>query len=121
MGRYFVQTNRNQFSVTVGLQSAKTSFTDPDEETTTEAEGRIEVRYLHRSLIPESSLTFTTKIYPLIKDLSQYRAETDIIFRREFVKDLFWDITIGHSYLSDPPADGSSSDHTVTTSIGYKF
>jgi hypothetical protein len=121
LGRFFLQTNRNQFSLTAGLQSAATSFTDEFEESTTEAEGRIEIRYLHRSLIPESSLTFTSKIYPLIKDLSQFRAETDIIFRREFVKDLFWDITIGHSYLSDPPADGSSSDHTVTTSIGYKF
>jgi hypothetical protein len=121
LGRYFLQTNRNQFSLTAGLQSANTSFTDELEESTTEAEGRIEIRYLHRSLIPESSLTFTSKIYPLIKDLSQFRAETDIVFRREFVKDLFWDITIGHSYLSDPPADGSTSDHTVTTSIGYKF
>jgi len=120
LGRYFVQTNRNQFSVTAGLQAARTAFTGED-ESTTDAEGRIEIRYLHRTLIPESSLIFTTKIYPLIEDLSQIRAETDLTFRREFVKDLFWDLTIGHSYLSDPPAGASSSDNTVTTSLGYKF
>lgn len=120
LGRYLVNTNRNQFSVTAGLQSASTSFTGED-ESTTDAEGRFEFRYLHRSLVPESSLTFTSKIYPLIEDLSQFRAETDLIFRREFVKDLFWDVTIGHSYVSDPPENGSNSDHTVTTSIGYKF
>ena len=120
MGRYFVNTNRNQFSLTAGLQSSSTSYTG-ETESTTEAEGRFEIRYLHRSLVPESSLTFTSKVYPLIEDLSQFRAETDLSFRREFVKDLFWDLTIGHSYVSDPPENGSNSDHTVTTSIGYKF
>jgi len=121
VGRYFVQTNRNQFSLTGGLQGTRTSFTDPNTESVTDAEGRIEIRYLHRSLVPESSITFTSLVFPLIEDLSQYRAETDITFRRELISDLFWDITIGHSYLSDPPEGGSSSDHNVTTSIGYKF
>ena len=120
LGRFFLQTNRNQFSLTAGLQAATTTFTS-EEETTTQAEGRIELRYLHRSLIPESSLTFTSKVYPLIEDLSQFRAETDIIFRREFFKDLFWDVTIGHSYLSDPTEGASNSDHSITTSIGFKF
>ena len=121
VGRYFVQTNRNQFSLTAGLQGTRTSFTDVEEESATDAEGRIEVRYLHRSLVPEASATFTSTIYPLIEDLSQFRAETDLSFKREFYKDLFWDITITHSYLSDPPPDGSTSDHSVITSIGYKF
>jgi len=121
LGRYLVQTNRNQFSLTGGVQGTHTSFTDLFEESTTDAEGRIEIRYLHRSLIPEASVTFTSTIYPLIEDLSQYRAETDLSFKREFFNDFFWDLTVRHSYLSDPPADGSSSDHNVTTSIGYKF
>jgi hypothetical protein len=121
VGRYLVQTNRNQFSLTGGLQGTRTSFTGAVEESATEAEGRIEIRYLHRSLIPEASVTFTSTIYPLIDDLSQFRAETDLSFKREFFSDFFWDLTIGHSYLSNPPADASSSDHNVTTSIGYSF
>jgi len=121
VGRYLVQTNRNQFSLTGGLQATRSSFTDSDEESVTDAEGRIEIRYLHRSLIPEASVTFTSTIYPLIEDLNQFRAETDLSFKREFFSDFFWDLTINHSYLSDPPPDGSSSDHSVTTSIGYKF
>jgi len=126
-GRYFVQTNRNQFSLAGGLQGTHTSFTDQDGsteesiESTTEAEGRIEIRYLHRSLVPEASVTFTSQIYPLIEDLSQFRAETDLSFKREFFSDFFWDLTITHSYLSDPPEQSSSSDHRVTTSVGYSF
>ena len=121
VGRYIVQTNRNQFSLTGGLQGTHTSFTDSVEESATEAEGRIEIRYLHRSLVPEASVTFTSTIYPLIEDLSKYRAETDLSFKREFFSDFFWDLTIGHSYLSDPPPDASSSDHNITTSVGYSF
>jgi hypothetical protein len=121
VGRYFVQTNRNQFSLTGGLQGTHTSFTGGDEESVTEAEGRFEIRYLHRSLIPEASVTFTSTIYPLIEDLSQFRAETDLSFKREFFNDFFWDLTITHSYLSDPPDLSSSSDHNVITSVGYSF
>lgn len=121
VGRYLVQTNRNQFSLAAGLQATRTRFTSDNEESATEAEGRIEIRYLHRSLVPEASMTFTSKIYPLIGDLSQYRAETDLSFRREFFDDFFWGLTIGHSYLSEPPTDASSSDHNITTSIGYSF
>jgi hypothetical protein len=120
LGRYLVQTNKNQFSLTAGVQAARTSFTGED-ESTTEAEGRIEIRYLRRNLVPETSATFTTVIYPLIDDLSQYRAETDLSFKREFFADLFLSLSIGHSYLSDPPADGASSDYSVTTSLGYSF
>ena len=120
VGRYILQTNRNLLSVTGGVQGARTSYLGED-ESTTEAEGRIEVRYLRRTLIPEASITFTTKIYPLLEDLTQFRAESDLSFRREFLDDFYLDLTIGHSYLSDPPTDGSSSDYNVTTSLGYSF
>ena len=120
VGRYIVQTNKNQFSLTAGMQGARTSFIG-DDESTTEAEGRIEIRYLRRNLVPETSATFTTLIYPLLDDLSQFRAETDLSFKREFFSDLFLSFSVGHSYLSDPPADASSSDYSVTTSLGYSF
>jgi len=120
LGRYIVQTNRNQFSLTLGLQAAAETFAG-DEESTINAEGRIEIRYLHRNLVPETSINFTTQIYPLLEDLKKYRAEADLSFRREFVEDLFFDISVGYSYLSDPPVGSESSDYAVTTSLGYSF
>ena len=54
MGRYFVQTNKNQFSTTVGLQGSHTTFFGEEESANT-AEGRIEIRYLRRNLAPETS------------------------------------------------------------------
>lgn len=120
LGRYLVQTNKNQLSLAVGLQAARTSFIG-DDESATEAEGRFEIRYLHRNIIPETSVTFTSLIYPLIDDLSKFRAETDLSFKREFFSDLFFSLSIGQSYISDPPTGGSSSDYSVTTSLGYSF
>jgi small nuclear ribonucleoprotein (snRNP)-like protein len=120
VGRFLVQTNRNQLSLTGGLNITSTEFIS-DDPTSETAEGRIQVRYLHRNLDPEAKVTFTTNIFPLLEDLSQYRAETELIFRREFVEDLFFDVTLSHSYTSDPPTGAEPSDYTLTTSIGYSW
>jgi len=121
LGRYLVQNNRNQFSMTAGIVATRETFVG-QEPSDTKPEGRIQVRYLHRNLEPDSSASFTSNIYPLLEDMSEYRAETDLSFRREFIADLFFDLTLWHSYLSNPPPDAlSKSDYGVTTSIGYSF
>jgi hypothetical protein len=121
LGRYVVQTNKNQFSLTAGLQASGSKFISESEPDTTDAEGRFEIRYLRRKLIPEADLRITATIYPLLEDLSQFRAESDMSLRREIVKDLFLDFSLGYSYLSDPPDKGQNTDYTATTSIGYSF
>ena len=120
LGRFLIQTNKNQLSLTAGLNATQTSFIGEDESTTA-AEGRVQIRYLHRNLDPEATVTFTSNIFPLLEDLSQYRAETDLIFRREFVEDLFFDVTLSHSYNSHPPTGAEKIDYTVTTSVGYSW
>lgn len=120
VGRFMVQTNSNQLSLTGGLNVTHTQFIG-DDPTTETAEGRIQVRYLYRRLEPEANITFTTNIYPLLEDPSRYRTETELIFRREFVEDLFFDVTLSHSYTSDPPTAASKTDYTMTTSIGYSW
>lgn len=121
LGRYLVQNNRNQFSMTAGIVATRETFVG-EEPSDTKPEGRIQVRYLHRNLEPDTSTSFTSNIYPLLEDFSQYRAETDLSFRREFIADLFFDLTLWHSYLSNPPPDADGKvDYGITTSIGYSF
>jgi putative salt-induced outer membrane protein YdiY len=120
IGRYLIQTNKSQFSLTGGVQSTRTSFIGED-ESATQAEGRIEVRYLRRNLAPETSFRFTSTIYPLLEDLSSYRAESDLSLSRELYEDFFLELGIGFSYTSEPPTGASKSDYTATTSIGYSF
>lgn len=120
LGRYIVQTNKSQFSLAVGAQGARTNYIG-EEESATEGEGRIEIRYLRRRLAPETSFRFTSTIFPLLSDFSQYRAESDLSLRREVFEDFFLDLTVGYSYISNPTADAEKSDYTATTSIGYSF
>jgi Protein of unknown function, DUF481 len=119
-GRYIVQTNRNEFSITGGAQLARETYYGEDPSDTV-AEGRIEVRYLHRNVAPDTSVNVTSTLYPLLSDLNNFRAETDLAFRREFIDDIFFEISVGHSYTSDPPSGGAKSDYAVTTSLGYDF
>jgi len=120
LGRYVVQTNKNLFSLTGGLQAAREEFTG-DEPDTTNAEGRIQIRYQHRNLDPEGSLSFTAKIFPLLEDLSQFRSETDISWKRDFFKDMYLEFVVYHSYTSDPPIGAEDIDYGITTSLGYDF
>ena len=119
-GRYLTQTNKSQFSMTVGAQAARSSFIG-DDESTTQAEGRVEIRYLRRNLAPETSLRFTSTIYPLLDDFNTYRAESDLSFRREVFEDFFLELWFNYTYLSDPPTGGENEDYSATTSIGYSF
>lgn len=115
-----MQTNTKQFSMTAGLVATRESFTGSD-ESTTQAEGKLQIRYLNRHLDPDSRFSFTTNIFPLLEDFSQYRAETDISFKREFVEDLFFEVLLYHSYVSEPPTGAESGDYGITTSLGYSF
>ena len=120
LGRYIVQTNRNQFSLVTGIVGTGESFTS-SESSTKNAEGRVSIKYLHRSIVPESDVSFAYDIYPLLKDPSTYRSEASLTFRREFVQDLFLDFSLYHSYLTDPTDDAEKEDYGITTSLGYKF
>jgi hypothetical protein len=120
VGRFFVQTNKNQFSILAGLVATRETFTG-DDQGETNAEGKIAIRYLRRVLAPSTDLAFTSNIYPLLEDFSQFRAETDMTLRREIIEDLFLDLSFYHSYTSNPPTDAEKEDYGVITSIGYSF
>lgn len=119
-GRYFVQTNNDMFSVTAGAQASREVYTG-EEPNDTVYEGRIEIRYLHRRLDPKTSFNFTTQLYPLIGNWSEYRAESDLNLNWEFIEDMFLGVGLSYSYTSDPPSNAEKADYAITTSLGYSF
>ena len=120
LGRYFVQTNRNQFSLMTGLQATRSEFTGEDPGATV-GEGRFQIRYLHRNLKPESNINLTINIFPLLEDFSSYRSETSLILDREVINDLDFRIDIFHKYQSEPPSTGEKTDTGVVTSLVYSW
>ena len=120
IGRYLRRSNSSQFSLTAGLVATQESLIGQS-SSETNGEGRLQARYLSRSNDPKSSFSLTTTIFPLLEDPSQYRANTDMSFKREFIDDLFFEVLIYHSYLSEPPLGAENADYGVTTSLGYSF
>jgi hypothetical protein len=120
IGRYIVQTNRNQFSLMAGAQATREEFTG-EEPGATIGEGRIQIRYLHRNLKPETGMHFTTNIYPLLESPDVFRTETDLTFKREFFGDLDFEINIYHSYQSEAPPDGERTDSGIVTGISWDW
>lgn len=142
LGRYFVQTNSNQFSVLVGLVATHESLqkfnrefpilcsdpsltpfeadicADPD---SVNAEGKFSVRYLHRRNEPSSDIVFTTNIFPRLEDFSSFRSDSNLTVRREIIDDLFFDLSVYYTYLTDPAFRAENDDYGVVTSIGYSF
>ncbi|MDJ0941260.1 MAG: DUF481 domain-containing protein [Woeseiaceae bacterium] len=120
LGRFLIQTNRDQFSLAAGVQATNENFTG-ETDSDRVAEGRLQLRYQHRSREHESLMRVTSSIFPLIENPDVFRVETDMTFRRELIEDLFFDVSFYHSYQSDPPQDAANSDYGVTTSLGYSF
>lgn len=119
-GRFFVQTNTNQLSLLAGLVGTRESLTG-GEPSSTNAEGVFSVNYLHRSNEPSTDINFKANIYPLLEDLKSFRSDSNLSMRHEFIDDLFFDLSIYYTFLSDPPEGLEKDDYGVITSIGYSF
>jgi putative salt-induced outer membrane protein YdiY len=120
LGRYLIQSNNDQFSLLGGLVASRETFTGTD-PATTNAEGKIGIKYLHRRNEPSSDITLTTDIYPLLEDFSNFRSNSNLSLRREIIDDLFFDLSFFYNYLSDPPQGAEKDDYGVITSLGYSF
>ena len=120
LGRYLIQTNRNQVSLMTGLQATREEFTGEDPGDTV-AEARVQFRWLHRNLKPESSLSFTTNYYPLIEEFSTYRMESSLVWSREFFSDLDLMLDVYYTSQSQPPSEGSRTDHGLIWGLSYSW
>lgn len=120
LGRYVLQSNFNQLSVLGGLVATRESFTGTDPDTTN-AEGKVEIAFLHQRKDPDANVTFTMNYFPRLNELGNFRSDTNLSWRREFVEDLFFDLSVYYKYLSDPPAGAQNEDYGVVSSLGYSF
>ena len=120
LGRFLIQTNRNHVSLMGGLQATREEFTGSDPGDTV-AEGRVQFQWLHRNLNPDASLTFRADYFPILEDLGTYRTESSFVWTREFFSDLDVSVDLYYTYQSEPPSEGSRTDHGVVWGIAYSW
>jgi hypothetical protein len=121
IARYFLQDSDSEVMALAGAVANQewTSGVD-DEVSSLEAVFGVQWR-IFRFSDPEVSLSSSAYLYPSITESGRRRGNLDISLRREVISDLFFDISLYESYDSHPPAEGTTTDYGIVTSLGYKF
>jgi hypothetical protein len=120
VGRFLHVTPVSEWRAGVGLAGSRERGTDGTDRTNLELQLGSNYR-LYRLDTPKSNVTASLTVLPSLSDWGRWRGEASLDLRREFIKDLFFEISVYDS-LDNRPADGASTnDWGVTTSIGYTF
>lgn len=69
---------------------------------------------------PELDVSFTLNLYPGLTDSGRLRGDSDLRFRWELYRDLFWDVTAWGVYDNQSIGDGNF-DYGVSTGIGWDY
>jgi hypothetical protein len=116
-----IRSNRNWFSLAVGLDINREHPTNGQDETNLEAVGMMMYEYYKYSN-PERRFDVNLFVFPGLTNFGRVRADLKTDFRLEFFTDLFWVLNFYINYDSDPISrNASNSDYGVTSSLAYKF
>lgn len=119
-GRYLVRNNFAEWAVGGGLAYSHERYTA---EQLDSIEAVLSTDFsIFRYDFPETNIGGTLNLLPSLTQSGRYRAEANLQAKYEFVKDLYFQLSLYGSYDSKPPgAEKESSDYGVTTSLGYSF
>ena len=123
-GRFVWQRQQSEFMIALGLAANRESSTGDEtneSEQDTSLEGVLEVNWTFFKLhSPSSKINTRLQYYPGITESGRHRANLELNFRQEFVKDMFWVTEFWSSYDSHPPSGAiSGEDYGITTSLEY--
>jgi hypothetical protein len=120
-GKYYLQNNRRKWLAAGGLGVAHEESGDGTADTDLEA--IFQTRY--DSFLfdtPKLDLTANVYVFPSITNAGRVRSNYNVTLSKEFVEDLFLDLTLSGAYDSDPSSeDAAKSDYTISTGLSYEF
>lgn len=120
IGKYLIQTNWHELSMDVGPALTYTENEDGSSGEELEAFLRTKYRIFDYDT-PKTDLTTGLLVLPGITNSGEYRVNLDVTLRKEFIEDLFWDISFYYRYDSDTPEDEASDDYGIVTSVGWEL
>lgn len=113
-GRILWQNQKSELMLAGGLAVNKENSTSTESagsESGTDMEGVFQASWTRFiNVVPRSRLSADLQYYPSITDTGRYRANFDLRYRQEFIKDLFWRLTWYASYDSKPPQSAEAKD-----------
>jgi Protein of unknown function, DUF481 len=122
VGRFLRQSSISELSIYGGLALNQEWVTGAeDSQQTIEAVLGSNWR-IFRFSSPETSLTSSFVVFPGLTEWGRVRTNLNVSLRRELIDDLYLDLSIYHSYDSEPPSeDAATDDYGIVTSLGYSF
>lgn len=122
MGRAAIQTNYSLLTLVAGL-AVNQEWRSGGEPSAVNLELPLSANYdLFFYSTPKTDLKTGLTIFVGLSDWGRNRVEQNLSFRREFIKDLFWELSTYVSYDSKPPESAkSSTDYGIVSSLGYSF
>jgi hypothetical protein len=116
-----VRSNKDWFSVAVGLDVNHEIPREGDSETNLEAVGMLLYEY-YKYNTPQRKFSTSLLVFPSITDFGRWRADFKTNFRLELVSDLFWVMEFYATMDSRPLSENAAnSDYGVISSFAYKF
>jgi len=121
-GYIWVRNNYSMLSTNLGLALNEENTVDNTRDGVS-TEGLVSLVYrLYLYDTPKTDITVRADVYPSFTISDRVRVEGELSFRRELVKDFFWDLSFLDSYDSNPPPSAElDNDWSVITSLGYSW
>ncbi len=121
-GRYFYQSARAELSGLLGLVALEewaTGINDSQRSLEALAGGSWRIFKFNK---PKISLNSTLQLFHSLTESDRNRTKLNFSLRQEIVSDLFIDVSLYHSYDTNPPDPAAEKDdYGLTTSVGYSF
>jgi hypothetical protein len=121
VGQRLLNTNQSSFDVAAG--AVVNNEKGVDTETTQTVEGLLGARFsFYKYDRPKTNVDATIKYFPSLSQWGRQRVQVDAYLKREFVKDLFFSLSLYYTFDSDPPKAGAQrTDVGIVTSLGWSF
>jgi hypothetical protein len=122
VGRYFYQSARAEFSGLLGLVALEewaTGTSDSQQSLEALLGGSWRIFKFNQ---PKISLNSTLQLYHSLTESDRNRSKLNFSLRQEIIPDFFIDVSLYHSYDTNPPDPAAEKDdYGLTTSLGYSF
>ncbi len=121
IGRYFVQSNKVNFALLGGISYAREKFADTEPDNSVPAYAGVDFQYFSWGDL-DTDLSSRLIIMPVLNQSGRWRISFVTSFKREVVKDFYFNVSLNEFYDSQPPsATANKNDLSLTTSFGWSF